>query len=219
MKWAVLLLAVIAAGIGSFFAYRTISKRRDLHETLSWMDQTYNPHEGGDNLGHGRGWEIHYLQKGNTEEETERFGMTFAQDGNCSVIIRSETFPVGVFSETPSVQTDQFSLGDIDPNSIRVKTYDLRKDVFSCADPEEVKLYQLNCDSAEIEFRTRNGLATISENTTTTYTRLTGKDHELRKISKANKAWLIVNDVPYAVRLAKAFKHAVKLCGGQPSKF
>ncbi len=57
MKWwkrIALSLAVIIFELGSFLAYRAIAKHRDLQETLLWMDQTYNPHEGGDNLGHPR---------------------------------------------------------------------------------------------------------------------------------------------------------------------
>lgn len=222
MEWwkrAVLLIALLILVVGSFFGYRIIARYRDLHETLLWMNQTYNPHDGGDNLGQGHGWEIHYLQKGDSDEETERFKMTFAYDGGCDITIRTETLPVGVFSDTPSVTTDKFNLRDIDPTSIKVKSYDSHKDVFSCDDPEQVKLYQLNCDRAEINFRTRNGVSAISENMVETFVKLTGRDHEFRDSSKTNKGFWIAEDGPYARRLAKAFAHAVELCGGQPSKF
>ena len=222
MKWwkrFVLTLAAVVLGLGSFFAYRAIANHRDLKETLLWMDQTYNPHEGGDNFGQGHGWEIHYLQKGKVEEITEKFNTTFTHDGGCNVVTRSETFPVGVISETPSVTTYKINLRDIDPDSIKVKTYDTHKDVFSCADPEQVKLYELNCDNAEIEFLTRNGATAINEDSVRTFTKLTESDHELRNLSKTNKGWLVVDDVPYAQRLAKALKHAVELCGGKSSRF
>ena len=91
--------------------------------------------------------------------------------------------------------------------------------ISNCADPKEVKLYELSCDNAEIEFLTRNGAPTVSVNNVNTYLKLTGSDHESRNVSKANKAWLLVDDVPYAQRLAKALKHAVELCGGKKSKF
>jgi hypothetical protein len=107
----------------------------------------------------------------------------------------------------------------LDPASIKVKTYDLHKDVFNCADPDEVKPYDLSCDNAEIEFLISNGTTAINEETVTTYAKLTGADHELKSVSKANKYWLIVDDVPYAQRLAKALKHAVELCGGKASRF
>ncbi len=170
-------------------------------------------------MGQGHGWEIHYVRKGQIEEVTEEFKMSFVRLGGCNIAINSETLPVGVFSEMPSIYKYTFNLGDIDPESIKVKTYDLHKDVFSCADPEQVKLYELSCDNAEIEFLTRNGLTAISEEGVKTFTKLTGSDHELRTASKSNKCWLVVDDVAYAQRLAKALKHAVELCGGKPSRF
>jgi len=193
---------------------------RDRSETLLWMDQTYNPHEGGDNSGLGHGWETHYLQKGSLDEEvTEKFNMTFTYDGDCKMVIRDETMPVGVYNETPRITTYTVNLCDIDPDSIKVKTFDSHKDVFNCSDPKDVELFNLNCDSATIKFLTRNGAAAINEEFVETFTKLTGKDHEYRNISKTNMCWLSVDDVSYAQRLAKALKHAVEVCGGKPSKF
>ncbi len=222
MKWwkrVALSFAVIILGLGSFLVYRAIAKHRDLQDTLLWMDRTYNPHEGGDNFGQGHGWEIHYLRKGNSEEVTQKLKQTFTHDGGCNIVIHSETMPEGFHSETPSTTTYTFNLCDIDPASIKVKTYDLHKDVFSCADAEQVKLYELSCDNAVIEFQTRNGATAINENMVKTFTKLTGSDHELRNVSKTNKCWLVADDVPYAQRLAKALKHAVELCGGKASRF
>jgi len=218
-KSVVLLVIILVVGVGCFFAYRAIANRHDLKETLLWIDQTYNPHEGADNLGQGHGWEIHYLKKGDVEEITEKFNTTVTLDGDCNVVTRSETFPVGVYSELPSVTTYKLNLSDIDPSSIRIKTYDLHKDVFSCSDPEQVKLYDLSCDNAEIEFLTRNGATSINEDRVQTFTKLTGSDHESRNASKTNRCWWVVDDVPYSLRLAKALKHAVELCGGQASRF
>ena len=217
-KWLALPLGVVFVGV-FLFAYRSVAKHGDLKETLVWMDQTYNPHEGGDNFGQGHGWETHYLQKGGVYEITEKFNTTFTYEGGCNVVTRSETLPVGVFEEVPSVTTYKLNLRDIDPDSIEIKTLDPHKDVFSCADPEQVKLYDLNCDAAEIQFLTRNGSAAINEDSVTTFPKLTGSEHELRGVSKTNEGFLIVDDVPYAQRLAKALKHAVELCGGKRSKF
>jgi hypothetical protein len=112
-KRFVLLLSVVVFGAGSFFAYRSIAKYRDLRETLLWMDQTYNPHEGADNFGQGHGWEIHYVQKGNVEQEvTQQFQTTFTHPGGCNMVIRSETLPVGVHSDIPGVATYTFNLCD-----------------------------------------------------------------------------------------------------------
>jgi hypothetical protein len=219
-KRVALLLSAVIVGVGSFFAYRAIAKYRDLRETLSWIDQTYNPHEGGDNSGQGHGWEIHYQKNGKGEEEiTQEFKATFAHDSGCNVAIHAETMPVGVWSEIPSVTTYTFNLRYIDPDSFKVKTYDLYNDSWNCADPEQVELFKLSCDDATIEFRTRDGVATITVDTVKTFTKLKGSDHELRSTSKTNKCWLIVDDVPYAQRLAKALKHGIELCGGKPSRF
>jgi hypothetical protein len=52
LKLGVALLVVALCG-AAFFGYHAYSRHRDLAETLQWMDLTYNPHEGGDNLGQG----------------------------------------------------------------------------------------------------------------------------------------------------------------------
>lgn len=219
MKKTLFIALLLCACIGGLFGYRTYSRHRDLKETLLWMDQTYNPHEGGDNFGRGHGWEIHYLGRGSTEKVTEKFNTTFSFADTCTMVVRSETMPVGIFQDLPSVYTYTLNLCDIDPATIKIKTYDLHKDVFNCADPEAVTMYELNCDNAEIEFQTRNGATAISEEGVKTFVKLTGKDHELKTTSKTNKGWLLVDDVPYAQRLTKALKHAIELCGGTPSKF
>jgi len=218
-SWKRVLLALGVVGVAAVMAFHSVQRNRDLAETLRWIDQTYNPHEGGDNFGQGHGWEIHYLRKAQAEEVTQKFKMTFVRLGGCNIAINSETLPEGIYRETPSIHKYKVNLCDIDPDSIKIKAYDLHKDVFSCADPDQVKLYELNCDNAEIELLTRNGATTISEDGVKTFTNLTGKDHELRTTSQTNKCWLIVDDVSYAQRLAKALKHAVELCGGKPSKF
>lgn len=210
--------AVVVSG-ATVLIFRSLQRSRDLDETLLWVDQTYNPHEGGDNFGRGHGWEIHYLRKGQEEEVTQKFKMTLDRLGGCNIAINSETLPVGVFSATPSTDRYTMNLCDIDPESIKIKTYDLHKDVFSCADPEDVRLFQLNCDNAEIEFVTRNGATSVHEEREMTFTKLAGKDHQSKSKSNTNKCWLVVDDVAYAQRLAKALKHAVELCGGEPSKF
>jgi len=210
---------VVMLGVGSFSLYRVIAKRRDLRETLSWIDQTYNPHEGGDNFGRGHGWEIHYIVENNTEKVTEKFNTTLTFDGTCNVTMRSETLPIGVFTDVSSATTSRFNLRDIDPASITIKSLDSHNDVWDCADPEQVKNFHLNCDTAEIFFAIRNGAASINDETVTTYANLTGSDHEVRRTSKSNKDWWLVDDVPYSHRLEKALRHAVELCGAQTSRF
>jgi len=219
LRKAFTILLLLCFCIGLVFGYRSYTRHRDLKETLVWIDQTYNPHDGGDNFGRGHGWEIHYSPKGQTEEVYEKFNTTFTYPSSCRMVIRSETAAEGIYRETPSLYTYTLNLGDIDPSTITIKTWDLHKDVFDCADPELVKMYQLHCDKAEVEFHTRNGAGVISEEGVKTFLELNGKDHESRTSTKTNKAWLVVDDVPYAQRLANAFTHAVELCGGTVSKF
>jgi hypothetical protein len=213
MKWLALSLAVVILGFCSYFGYRAFTKHHELQETLTWLDETYNPHEGGDN----HGSEIHYTWNGNTEEVSQEFNQTFTHDG-CKVVTRIETMAEGVYVDLPSVTTYTFNLCDIDPNSITIKTYDLHH-AWDCSDPEAVKANELTCDSAEVFFATINDTGTINEEKVTTFTKLTGADHESRTTYKASKCWFIVNDVSYAQRFAKALKHAVELCGGKASKF
>jgi hypothetical protein len=213
MKWLAISLTLLILGLGVFFGYRALAKYRDFQETLKWMDQTYNPHEGGES----RGWEIHYTWNGHTEEVSQKFNQTFTHDG-CKMVTRIETMAEGVYVELPGATTYTFNLRDIDPNSITVKTYDLHH-AYDCSDPEAVKAHDLSCDSAQVSFATANDAGTISDDTVRTYTKLTGADHESKSSSKTNKCWFIVNDVAYAQRFAKALKHAVELCGGKASRF
>lgn len=217
-----LVLAAVGVAIGVVACYRYFQRHRDLVETLQWMDQTYNPHEGGENFGQGHGWQIHYLTdtKTHTEKETQRFQTTFTRRGNtCRMSIHSETFPIGIFEDMPGTRTYTFNLGDIDPRSITVKTYDMHKDGLSCADPEEVRAFQLDCSNAEVEFNSRNAATEILSESVQTFTKLQGKDHEARETSKTSRAWFIVDDIEYSKRFVKALTHAVELCGGRVSKF
>lgn len=213
MKLTALSLTVAILVLGAIFAYRGVAKHRDLEETLEWMDQTYNPHEGGE----GHGWEIHYTWNGHTEEVSQKFNQLSTHDG-CKVVTRIETMAEGVYVELPGVTTYTFNLRDLDPNSITVKTYDLHH-AYDCSDPEEVKAHDLSCDSAQVSFQTTNDAGTIDEERVRTFTKLTGADHESRSNYKASECWFIINDVPYAQRFAKALKHAVELCGGKAPKF
>jgi hypothetical protein len=220
-KQVALCIAVATVGAGSLCVYRSIAKHRDLRETVLWMDQTYNRHDGGENYGLGHGNETHYLENSSlhTEDVTEEFRETFAYKGDCNIVLHHETVPIGVFKTVYTNYDDSLSLCDVDPDSIKISKFDFHKDVFNCSDPEEVELYNLNCNSAEIEFHMRNGVPKIKENSLSTYAELTGKDHNAESHNQQSKEWFIVDDVTYAERFAKAFRHAVELCGGKASKF
>lgn len=220
MGRAVLIISLLIVGIASVFAYRAYSRHRDLVETMAWMDQTYNPHEGGENWGSGHGDETHYLRNATqTEDITKEFHQTLTYKGGCTLVIHHETVPVGVYRNVYSKGDYTLSLCDVDPSTIKIDRFDFHKDVGGCDDPEMVSTLSLNCTSAEVEFHTWNEIPKIKDNRVTTFAELTGKDHESKGSDLSSKGWFIVDDVHYAERFAKALKHAVELCGGKQSKF
>jgi hypothetical protein len=106
---ALLVVALCAASLSGCRAY---TRHRDLTETLQWMEQTYNPHEGGENYGRGHGDETHYLRntKLQTEDITQEIHQTFAYKGDCTVVMHHDTVPVGVFRNVYTVGDYTFSL-------------------------------------------------------------------------------------------------------------
>jgi len=143
-------------------------------------------------------------------------GMSLVRLGGCKIAIKE-------FWDDHPVATYTLSLCDIDPVSIHLTIFDARNSVAAgptCADPESVTIYHLNCDSAGIDFLTTDGAPVI------TMEEIGINDEEFgwvmlpeKRTSKTNRVGLVVDDVAYAQRLAKALKRAVELCGGKPSNF
>lgn len=185
-----------------------------LKDTLAWMDQTYNPHDGGANLGQGRGWQTNY----SVGKVVESFHQTFSYRG-CNITIHTETEPVGVFQDTPSSDITNFNLRDIDPQSIKISKFDSTSDGESCDNPESVQTLNLSCDETEIQFETRNQAPAIDDEFVKTFNNFKGADHESRQKSKESGGRFFVNSVEFSSRFAKAFRHAIELCGGTPSPF
>jgi hypothetical protein len=203
----------------------TSACRRDgeLSDTLAWMDNTYNPHDGvSRGFGHGRtGWYAptnsggeagEYLVYGSTETFTyNRCRMTLHVQDNPAASAHREMY--GAF-------VSAFNLGDVNPQSIKISTYS-HSGGFRCeeAKPEDQQPYKMNCDHAEITFATRSEAPLIDEESHTTYPNLQGTDHETKGKSRASRGFFEVDDVEYAGRFAKAFRHAVELRGGKPEAF
>src|SRR4051812_1720842 len=115
---ALVMLLIIASGC----------KRDDvLSQTLAWMDNTYNPHDGVSGaFGHGRtGWyapdkslgsaAAEYLVSGSTETFThDRCQIALRIDDNRSASAHREIYGSTLYT---------FSLHDINPQSIKVSTY------------------------------------------------------------------------------------------------
>jgi hypothetical protein len=190
----------------------------ELSETLSWMDNTYNPHEGVTlAFGHGRtGWYApkddsayrEYLVNGSTETFTyDRCKMTLHFEDN-----RADATHRDIHSSSSS----SFNLHDINPQSIKLSTYS-HTGGFRCEGHPLRE--QMDCDHAEIVFSTHSEAPLIDDETDTIYEKLQGSDHENKHSSKSNHGHFQVDDVEYAGRLAEAFRHAVELCGGKPEPF
>jgi hypothetical protein len=205
-KWFAFGLGFIAIGVAAIAHLPSVQRKRDLAETLAWMDQTYNPHDDGENLGQGHGSIALKAETG-----TLKVKMSFVRLGGCKIAINR-----GFYSDHPS-EAYTLSLCDIDPVSIKVETFEILPGmvtgwVSNCAD---------NCDGAIVGFLTRDGAAAINEERfeVEVVDRNTRSLRDSRIASKTNTAFLYADDVNYAKRFARALKHAVELCGGKPSDF
>jgi hypothetical protein len=84
-----------------------------LSETLEWMDNTYNSHEGqGGAFGHGT--REYFVDSNLWRGETVSFAYH-----DCTLTLRVQGNPIAKETEDrDSVTTETFNLGDIDPDSI-----------------------------------------------------------------------------------------------------
>ena len=204
-KWIVALLLIII--------FSGCSHASELSETLAWMDNTFNPHaEISGAYGHGHtGWYVPEKSSPYGERLVSGSIETFSYDG-CQMTLRIQDDPAAD-REVQSTRSYTFSLSDINPQSIKITSYTHTGGIRCDWDPEA------NCDHAEIVFFTHNEAPLIDEDWDTIFVKLQGSDHESRKKQKGNEAYFEVAEVAYANRFAKAFRHAVELCGGKPDPF
>ena len=128
--------------------------------------------------------------------------------------LRIEDDPnAAALSAVQSIRSYTFNLRDINPQSIKTTAF-THIGGFRCDEAPD-----RDCDHAEIVFFTRNEAALIDEDWHTIFPKLAGSDHETRHKQKGKEAYFEVSEVEYANRLAKAFRHAVELCGGKPEPF
>jgi hypothetical protein len=78
---------------------------------------------------------------------------------------------------------------------------------------------EIVCDIAELTFETRNQIPLIEEQNHFFFPWAGSKDREQEFEYKSFSAGVEIDDVKYAARFEKAFRHAVTLCGGRPSAF
>jgi hypothetical protein len=59
----------------------------------------------------------------------------------------------------------------------------------------------------------------INEDWHSIFPKLSGPDYDTHKVDKTNSGYFVFDDPDYANRFAKAFAHAIELCGGKASPF
>jgi hypothetical protein len=169
------------------------------------MDNTFNPHEHSS--GHGR-WETFSVGKP-FQRRTIRFsydGCTLTFSTNGGVLVQN-------YQDTSSFTVN---LGDVDPNSIHTKAYSSQVAGMSC---EAWPSLDMDCDITEMTFETGNQVPLIDSRSHFVYAELKGKDHDSYYEGKTFEEGIGIDDLKYAARFEKAFRHAVTLCGGRPSAF
>jgi hypothetical protein len=185
-------------------------KQPTLDETIKWMDQTFN----GGHRGLFQQWD----SKGKLMTEyTNSFTLN-----QCKITIEFQE-PFGDAEETKNVWTQSetltFSLGDIDPTTVKVIPHD-SKYMSDCTNKDEVAAFELSCtEQAEVTFSTRNEAPLINGSAHTVFPKIKGPDHDSYPKGTQSSASLGMFDAVYGERFGKAFHHAVELCGGKPSIF
>ena len=196
----------------AFWVFASFAQDREpsLTETLSWMDRTYNPHrDAGGAWGHGIE-EIYSSGK-----LFKRRTSTFTYDG-CQISLNMQDDPASpLYSNLYTSSVYHFNLRDIDQSSIKLYLFDPQYGGLSC----DFNQGNMVCSIAEMEFQTRNQTPLMDEDLHIVWPKLKGNEHEARKSRKTFVAEFYIDDAQYANRFAKAFRHAIALCGGEPSPF
>jgi hypothetical protein len=206
-----LLAGVPIALIATLSSAQQRTSDNELSETLAWMDNSYNPHPGVSGA-YGHGTTGSYAaKKGSAFDEVLVHGSTetFTYDG-CQMTLHVEENPAAeAQKEVYGSFSYSFNLRDINPQSLRMSTISHLGGVYCVA-------FHMDCDHAQIAFKTRSEAPLIDGYSDVIYVKQQGSDHESKRSSKANAAYFNVDNVEYAKRLMKAFRHAVELCGGKP---
>ena len=196
-------------------------QQRELSDTLAWMDNTYNEHHDVlGSYGHGHtGW---YLKGENGQADKLVIGhdQSFTHRGCEMTITINENRNSDVGDQKLTDDTILYNLRDLNPDSIKVTPFS-HYGGFGCQEysPEERSQRDMTCDWAEITVKTHNEAPLVQVHSHSIFPKLSGKDHDLTTETKDNDTYFEVNDVEYAQQFAKAFRHAIELCGGTPQSF
>jgi hypothetical protein len=179
-----------------------------LTETLAWMDKTFNPHEAG-SLGYGE-----YAEYSNGKLMTRRTE-TFTYVG-CKMTLHIQDDPkAAIPGYWYTSRLYSFSLHDIDPASFEISTFDSKHAGLPCG----INPLGMTCNMESIFFKTTDKELLLEEEGTTVYKEQQGDAHETHGNNKTFGAFFYLNNLEYADHFAKAFRHAISLCGGKPSPF
>jgi hypothetical protein len=212
-----LVVGIPIALIATLSSAQQRTSDNELSETLSWMDNSYNPHADFGAYGHGTtGW---YAPKdgGRPDEEVLVSGSSerFTYNG-CQMTLHSvDNRAAEALKEVYGSYSYSFNLRDINPQSIMIKTISHTGGFYCEAFPDA----NMDCDHAEMVFKTRLEAPLIDMYSDIIYPQLQGSDLESKGSSKANTAYFNVDNVEYAKGLMRAFRHAVELCIGKPEPF
>jgi hypothetical protein len=180
---------------------------QSLTETVQWINQTSKDH------GLFQQWDRNGVLQA---EYIEEFSLN-----QCQMTHNVRGFPDAAMSKSmyTASNTTTFDLKEIDPTTVEVVPH-ASLFMSDCTSPAEVKANKLDCSvQAEVRFRARNDNPAIAYESTTIFPELKGKDQEQRASGKDSSSGFSLWDTAYAERFAKAFRHAVELCGGKKSAF
>jgi hypothetical protein len=165
------------------------AKAPGLKETLAWM-HNFAAENGSQQIGQSS-IDNQACELGNPNCQVRRDESTFNSQGCAATITWSVSFDFRDFA----TRTYQVSLKDLDPNSVT-----LVKDR-----PFEIAVHA----------DTTNSVKAITETLSQSKT----GESVPKAIDKQTWVELVFDSKDDANRFAKAFKHAIQLCGGKPSTF
>jgi hypothetical protein len=140
----------------------------------------------------GGSWGHNVFEAHNSDGKiTVRRTSTFTYDG-CQITLYSEDYPVGL-DGIHWTTIYRFNLRDLDPTAVTTDSM--------------------------VEFRAHNQEPLVKEDVHTVYPKREGTEHETRSKGRTFFIVFYMDDIPYMERFAKAFRHAIALCGGKSSVF
>ena len=208
-SFAIALIFITAAGC---------KRNRELSDTLAWMENTYNPSTGASRTG-GHGDMTLYTTQYGKQVVFSRSTERFTTDG-CLMELHIQDDPSAMVSQVAySDNKVGFNLRDINPQSLTMTTFDPRYAGNTCESFDPEVTATMHCSVAQLDFLTHSEAPVIRKEGHTVLPNTEGSGHETHENSKDKQAYFVFDDSEYASRFAKAFRHAIELCGGKPEPF